>query len=521
MSYVAALGSVAGALGMFLLGMLILTRALRELGANTLRSVLSRWVAGPSSGAAVGAATTAVLQSSSATTVATIGFVAAGMLTFSQAIGIVLGANLGTTVTGWMVALLGFKLKLGELVMPILALGVLTRLLAKGRLASSGEGIAGFALVFIAIAHLQDAMATFEGVLTPDVFPGDSFGGRLLLVGSGLLVTLVTQSSSAGVAAALAALHAETITFTQAACLIIGMDVGTTATAVIASVGASIAAKRTAVAHVTFNLLTASIAFALVSPFAHVWRLVDGGAEIGLVAFHSVFNVAGMMSIIPFADRFAALIERIVPDADGERELDPTLLDDAPLAVDAALRVLHASAAELLSSVRGFVTGELSRDDLDAPLMRATSVCARTNAYINEIASRKIPKAQQRRSVKALYIIDHIARLVERCSPPELPRQARSSPTTASVADDLAIALGDVRAWLDDPQDGPPRKQTKRIAKNMKRQRRALREELLGKAAAGDVDIEQAHAQLDELLWLNRVGYHAWRILRHAADAQP
>ena len=202
-----------GGLGLFLFGMSVMTEGLQGLAGNLLHKLLARFTRSPLSGAISGAVATAILQSSSATTVAAVGFVAAGLLTFSQALGIIFGANLGTTVTGWLVALLGLKLNIGDLTLPLVLLGALMRLFGYARVASAGTAIAGFGLVFLGITVLQQGMAVFHDVVTPDSFPADNLGGRMLLVMLGIAITLVTQSSSAGVAAALTGVYTGTLGF--------------------------------------------------------------------------------------------------------------------------------------------------------------------------------------------------------------------------------------------------------------------------------------------------------------------
>ncbi|WP_078485819.1 Na/Pi symporter [Solemya velesiana gill symbiont] len=185
-----------GGLVLFLLGMVVMTDGLTGIAGNMLRRALTRFTRSPLTGSLTGAGTTAVLQSSSATTVATIGFVGAGLLTFPHVVGIVFGANLGTTIIGWMVALFGFKLNLGSLALPIILAGVLLRLFAKGRLTHAGHALAGFGLIFVGIGFLQDSMSGLEGIITPEDLPSDSVTGRLLLICLGIGMTLVIQSSS-------------------------------------------------------------------------------------------------------------------------------------------------------------------------------------------------------------------------------------------------------------------------------------------------------------------------------------
>ena len=256
-----------GGLGLFLLGIIIMTDGLGHLAGNAMRSALMRFTHSPLSGAFTGSITTAILQSSSATTVAAVGFVGAGLITFSESLGIIFGANIGTTVTGWIVVLLGFKLKLGNLAMIFVLIGVLLRLFAKNKLATFGYTLAGFSIIFVGIAMMQEGMSSFADFINPDMLPSDTFSGRLRLVAMGIIFTAITQSSSAGVAVALSALFAGAINFEQAAALVIGMDVGTTITAALATIGQSIEARRTGLSHVIYNFMTAIGAFFFNYPF--------------------------------------------------------------------------------------------------------------------------------------------------------------------------------------------------------------------------------------------------------------
>lgn len=307
-----------GGLGLFLLGIVILSGGLRELAGEAMRVALMRFTHSPLSGAISGALTTAVLQSSSATTVAAVGFVGAGLLGFSESLGIIFGANIGTTITGWIVVLFGFKLKIDSVIMLVMLGAVLLRLFAKGRLATFGYTLAGFALIFIALGMMQEGMSVFAQYITPEELPKDSFIGRFQLLLFGIIFTIITQSSSAGVAMALSALFAGAINFEQAASLVVGMDVGTTVTALIATLGQSTEAKRTGFSHVIYNFFTAIIAMMLITPFSIVVSEIfpdalSTNAEVSLVAFHSLFNLLGVMLILPFTSYFAKLLIKLVP----------------------------------------------------------------------------------------------------------------------------------------------------------------------------------------------------------------
>ncbi|MBT8061357.1 MAG: Na/Pi symporter, partial [Gammaproteobacteria bacterium] len=171
-----------GGLGLFLLGMGVMTDGLKALAGESLHAWLTRFTHSPSSGALTGTVATAVLQSSSATTVTTVGFVAAGLLSFPQALGIIFGANLGTTVTGWMVALFGFKLKIGAAALPVVFAGAMVRTFGRGRWQEVGKAVAGFGVIFLGMDFMQSGMSAFQGTVTPDQFPPDTLTGRIILV---------------------------------------------------------------------------------------------------------------------------------------------------------------------------------------------------------------------------------------------------------------------------------------------------------------------------------------------------
>ena len=350
----AAIGALGG-LGLFLMGMTVMSEALRALAGSRLRAWLLRFTRTPWSGALIGAATTAALQSSSATTVATVGFVQAGLISFPSSLGIIFGANVGSTGLGWLVALLGIKLDLARLMLPLVLVGAGLRLLGRSRQALVGQALAGFALLFVGIGALQQALAGQGLLLDPGRFDAASTGGRLQLLLLGLLSTVITHSSGAGVATTLAAMAAGAIALPQACALVIGMDLGTTVTALMASLGASLSARRTAAAHVIFNLLTALAAFLLLPAYLALlqWLWPAGATrdpEFALTAFHSGLNLLGVLLVLPLTAPFAALIRRLVRSGPGRSidELADTPPADPLLALSQARAALVPCLLELL-----------------------------------------------------------------------------------------------------------------------------------------------------------------------------
>ncbi|NKX67287.1 Na/Pi cotransporter family protein [Labrenzia sp. 5N] len=511
LSFMSALGGV----GLFLIGMLLLTDGLKALAAQRMRDVLSRFTSTPLSGAVTGALTTAVIQSSSATTVAAVGFVASGLLTFPQALGVIFGANVGTTLTGWLVAVLGFKLDLGQIALPFVFFGAIARLAFRGRIALAGQALAGFCLIFIGIEHMKDGLDAFSGVVTPTDFPPDTLFGRLQLVLIGMLITVVTQSSSAGVATALAALGAGAINFPQAAALVIGMDVGTTFTAALATIGGGTMARRTGYAHVIYNVMTGVMAFFLLGPFQLVAGALtgNGDSQIALVAFHSFFNALGVVLVLPLARPFARLIEHLVPEkgSDLTSRLDPLVLRDPHAAASLARQTvahLETLIIERLRSRLGAKSSayeELDREDL-------AKAIAETRTYLDKIIVPPNDMAFQEELKGLFHILDHLSRLLYRCDQRQRIDELSLDHRLKRLAG-LLLGVTDISTKQKDAKT--QEKTLDRLRLLMRRQRRLNRDRLIAMAAADAVPAETVWLKLDALRWLHRVSYHLWRIRLH------
>jgi phosphate:Na+ symporter len=508
-----------GGVGLFLLGMTLMTDGLKVLAGDALQRVLVRFTGGPTRAMASGAALTALVQSSSATTLATIGFVSAGLLTFPQALGVILGANLGTTSTAWLVSLLGLKLSVSAIALPLVGLGALGRLLGRDRWAALGTAIAGFGLVFVGIDTLQAGMADLSSRIEPASLPGASLGGRLALVGIGAVMTFVMQSSSAAVATTLAGVHAGTIGLEQAAALVIGQNIGTTITAGIAAIGASIAARRTAVAHVMFNVLTGLIALALLPVFVELvaWLVDDGDPAVTLAGFHTAFNLLGVALFLPFTARFAEFIERVVRDRHPAaiRHLDATVSQIPGVAVEAARRSLIEIAHDLIAVTRDVAAPTPpSREVLADRCARASESLRVTQAFLGRLRTQSESPETHARHLSNLHAIDHLATLANESlrAPNSRSDEIALAPTAA-----MRTVLDPVEAWLADPSGSAPLAIVEEAAMSVRAQVREQRAATLGRAASGELDPALALAGLERMAWIDRVAHHAWRALAHLA----
>jgi phosphate:Na+ symporter len=513
-----------GGLGLFLLGILILTSALRDLAGDSVRLALMRFTHSPLSGAITGSLATAILQSSSATTVAAIGFVGAGLIGFSESLGIIFGANIGTTVTGWIVVFLGFKINMVNFMMLFLFLGAILRLFAKKRIATFGYALAGFSTIFIAISMMQQGMGAFSDVLTPELLPQDTFAGHLKLVAFGIFFTAITQSSSAGVAVALSALFVGSINFEQAAALVIGMDVGTTITAALATIGQSIEARRTGFSHVIYNVFTAVGAIFLITPFTITVdyffpSALEQNTEICLVAFHSVFNFLGLAIILPFTHNFARLMNKIIPQT---REfyattLDSILLEEPSLALTAAQNNMRIQIIALLKHLDALLrNSDSSRTNLN----ELQSALDKTHRYLDKIHIQSGHGRDWKRLLAMMHSLDHMQRLHERCEEDE-NRALLISKAKMFVKDKEIITSG-IQMTLQDLSSKKWHKMFKHSRKtrlSLQRTLKMSRAVIVEEIAKGNMNVKEGTEYLESVRWLKRVSWHLSRISHHYEEA--
>ena len=270
--------TLLGALGMFLYGMNLMSSGLQKASGDKLRSFLSAMTSNPFKGVLTGLGVTSIIQSSSATTVMVVSFVNAGLLTLSQAISVIMGANIGTTVTAWLVAWLGFKADISILAIPLMILGFLFSNSKKSQRQNIGELIVGFCLLFLGLSFMKESVPDLNE--TPQVlefvksWSSHGFGSVLIFLAFGTLLTLVLQSSSATMALTLIMLSMGWIPFSMACAMVLGENIGTTITANIAAAVGNTQAKRAAMSHTIFNVFGVIWALILFKPFLTLVGLI-------------------------------------------------------------------------------------------------------------------------------------------------------------------------------------------------------------------------------------------------------
>jgi phosphate:Na+ symporter len=546
--------SVLGGVGLFLLGMTVMTEGLKGLAGSALRTVLSKAAATPLRGSFWGALVTLLVQSSSATTMTTIGLVSAGLLTFSQGLGLVFGANVGTTGTGWLVALIGVRVSLTAAALPMIFVGALIKLLASGRISGAGAALAGFGLVLFGLTTLQQGMgglaerlhpADLPAVLAhPDVGWWRGMLGALVLVVFGSVMTALMQSSTAAIAVTLSAYHAGAVGLDQGCALIIGQNIGTATSSALAAIGASTTAKRLAIAYVLFKIIAAAIAlvlFPIVTPLlVRASEAIDGVTL--LAAYHTAYNVVGVLVLLPLIDRFTRLVERILPErgAPLTRNLDPSALATPIVAVEAVRRTI----ARVLAAVCGSVETALVAQSRGEPVPGKNAISVRepvdalrqAQVFLSDVAGPPDTDDEQRRLTSTLHALDHAFRLAETAGGIDF-RTVRGGPDDAragqlcsdamriatSVADDVAALPG-----IDpSPETSPAASGAKALSTDealvqlegcaieLVKLQRTHRSATLGAVANGTLTADAAIVRVDTLRSLQALTWHTWRSTVH------
>ncbi len=328
--------SLVGSLGMFLYGMKMMSEALQKVAGNKMRAILSAMTSNRFLGILTGFLVTTVVQSSSATTVMVVSFVNAGLITLTESIGVIMGANIGTTVTGWLITLFGFKVKISAYALPLIGLGLPLIFSKSGNRRSWGEFIIGFALLFLGLEYLKDSVPNINQ--NPEVlsflarYTDNGFFTTLLFFFIGSLLTVVIQSSSATMALTFVMCSQGWIEFGQAAAMVLGENLGTTITANIAASVANLSAKRTARVHFVFNMVGVGwmlLVFNRYTGWIDGWITHYGGVSpsespaaipAALALFHTSFNVINVLLLVGFTPIIKKMAVWMVPQRDKDSE---------------------------------------------------------------------------------------------------------------------------------------------------------------------------------------------------------
>lgn len=515
--------SLAGGLGLFLLGMTMMTDGLKLAAGPALERILAgatrtRWHALGS-----GMLVTALVQASGAVTVATIGFVNAGLLSLGPALWVLFGANVGTTMTGWIVAMVGLKFKIEALALPLIGIGVVLRLTGEGqRRGAIGSALAGFGLLFFGIAMLQES---FTGLAAQVSLPqGEGPLAVVAQVGVGALMTVLMQSSSAAIAIALTAAQGGLMTTQGAAAVVIGANIGTTVTAMLAAVGATPNARRAAAAHVVFNVITGVVALALLPWLIGALGVArealglpsDPAAKLAL--FHTIFNVLGVLLMWPLAAPLTRWLKaRFRAREDDEAQpqfLDDNVLQVPSLAVDAltreVARIGHVALRMVHAALAGAEPPALARDRAVV-----TQLNAAVEVFVERMNRRAMPQHASERLAQILRVLRYHETATEQVhiAAPLRPVAADGPTLTrlhSAFAQDTAALLA-----LCDPQVPEPETLTLDAAsERMEAAYEDLKSALLAAGAAGGARLSSMEEALRRYSALRRAAQQATKARR-------
>lgn len=315
---------IVGSLGLFLYGMTLLSESLQKVAGDKMRGILAAMTSNSFKRVFTGLFITAIIQSSSATTVMVVSFVNAGLLTLAQSVGVIMGANIGTTITAWVITLLGFKVDISVISIPLIGIGFIFMMLKSRKKKSIGELIIGFALLFLGLSFLKNSVPDLT--TTPHVlefikeWTSFGFGSVLIFIFIGTLLTIVLQSSSATMALTLVMSSYGWIPFEMAAALVLGENIGTTITANIAAAVANVSARRAALAHSVFNLVGITWVLVFFNPILNLVAaiteslgagnpFVDSSSTLyGLSLLHTLFNVTNTLLLVWFTPQIVKLV---------------------------------------------------------------------------------------------------------------------------------------------------------------------------------------------------------------------
>jgi phosphate:Na+ symporter len=398
--------TIAAGVAVFLFGMISLEEGFKTFTGGTLEKILRKSTSNTPKSMLFGVVTTSIMQSSSLVSVITISFLSAGLLELTSAIGIIFGANLGTTTGAWLVAGFGLKVNLSAYAMPMLVFGVILMFQQARHLKGSGYVLAGLGFLFLGIHYMKEGFDTFGQGINLAEYAMTGYGGVFAFAGIGILATVVMQSSHATLVLTLTALAAQQISYENALAIAIGSNIGTTITAIIGALGSGVNGRRLAVAHLVFNLSTGLIAILgifqliiVVSWISSRLGITADNYTLQLAVFHSLFNIIGIIVMLPLMGLLVKLLEKLMPIEEPEIERPMYLNESLEEVPDAATEAVRNETIRLYDIAVDVITNGLS-------IQREVFQSGKKARYVirksKEVIDNDIEDLYERK-IKALY----------------------------------------------------------------------------------------------------------------------
>lgn len=546
--------NLLGGLGLFLYGLRVMSESLQKVAGTRLRALLASATGNRFSATLTGFLVTCAVQSSSATTVMVVGFASAGLVTLTQSLGIIFGANIGTTTTAWIVSLLGFQVKITAFAVPLIGIGFFSQFIRRWKLPHRlGEVLVGFGLLFLGLALIKSGIPDAHS--SPFVqewltaFSPASLGPRIALVAVGAVLTMIFQSSSAVMAVTLAAAANGLIDYPTAAALVLGENVGTTITANLAAIGAPLTARQAARGHFLFNIFGVLWAVLLFNPFARfVDVLLPGdpwgiGENVRLVtiplhiaAFHTVFNVINTSVMLPLIRPLERVVRAIVPERASDKTdraleyLSTPLMETPELAIIAAKKEvdrmaaivcrmlakiqasLSAKSAGLSEAVESVLEDERTTDFLEHQI----------NEFLANLTHAHLSTASNKEVISLLSMIndlermgDHgekLAKLMRRRSERELHFTVDAEQELEIIAAKAIEIVEAMRAGIMKPVHDPMPAAREREAQ-LNALRSKFRQSHINRLASGKCESTAGIIFSDMLTSFEKLGDHAFNVV--------
>jgi phosphate:Na+ symporter len=439
---------ITGGLCLFLFGMKIMSDGIQQGAGDRLKRVLNFMTGNRFIAVLTGFLITAIIQSSSATTVMVVSFVNAGLLTLTQSIGVIMGANVGTTVTAWIVSLVGFSLKLSELALPAVGIGFILRII-KWKHQNTGDVILGFGLLFLGLDFLTKSMpALGDSFNAVAAVSNLGFVSVLIGAGAGLVMTLLIHSSSASTAIMLTMAFNGIVGYEMAAAMILGANIGTTIDALLASIGTKITARRAAMVHVLFNIIGTCWALPLLKPLLAIVNWVTPGEIISgmagnavitnhLAMLHTVFNLLNTLVFLPFVKPFASLVTLMVREDKVKTESEhyqlaymSSVITETPelniVRAEKEIRDMAGIAASMYARFSGVLKALQETRDKSAAVIDLTVELKKKETYADEMrealtafliecSREKLSPRSERRISQLIRIIADLEDMTDEC----------------------------------------------------------------------------------------------------------
>lgn len=513
-------GEILGGIGLFFLALSLLTQGLKMASQSAVQNMLARFGRTPLRGVFFGMAATAALQSSSVTIALIIGLVNASALSFAHAVWMILGSNIGTTTTGWMVSLTGIDINLKAYALPFVGIGMMMQaLIRRAAWKSLGLVLTGFGLFFIGIDTLKDAFSVFDSSMTGAL--QGSGGGSLALLGfvaSGIIITLITQSSTASTVLVLTAAAAGLTDFASGAALLIGANIGTTSTALLISFSGTADARRAALLHFGFNIGTGLVIFVLLPWILPLLQSVIAALGIGgnvavteLAAFHTFYSVFGCLIFWPFMPAIIRFLETrmftraLAQEDETAANLDKSALGLPALALSNLLRELEAFKTRACTQAAGIFKGEPLPDKTDTTVRQI-------NDYAAQIAKTETPADVANTLQHAIRVNRYLSEVQRLSAPAErIYKKIQQLPASHESHALLNAYMMECHNLLQRVASGTPMR--KSMLARFSRRYNMTKEELLEDTVRSKMPIGEASALLDDLS-LTR------RLVEQAAKAQ-